>query len=161
VAVPHLVTGYAAALAVCLACAALPAVAQEPGPQLRLLDAEGRTLDPQRDALGISRQITHDSSLPRALGADEKSLDPDNFRVELSDPRQLRDVVYVRLSAIAEQGERHGLLRHVPLRRLSGTALFRSPFIRPTPRRPTSACSSCACTCAIGSWPASAAATMR
>ena len=37
-----------------------------------------------------------------------------------------RDVVYAQLAALSEQGERHGLLRHVPLRRLPGTTRFRS-----------------------------------
>jgi hypothetical protein len=106
------------------------AQAPEQGALLRLLDAEGRALDPGRDALGISRRITHDSSLPRAPSEGEKSIDPDNFRVELSDPRERRDVVYVQLAALDPTGARHGLLRHVPLRRLLGSTRFRSPFIR-------------------------------
>lgn len=117
-------------LALAQAGAGLPAPAPGEVRALRLLDAESRALDPQRDALGISRRITHDSSLPRTPGEGEKSADPDNFRVELGDPRETRDVVYVQLEALGQTGERHGLLRHVPLRRLAGTSRFRSPFIR-------------------------------
>ncbi len=127
-ALSRLVVGGVVAFA--LSCSALLARGEELDRQLKLLDADSRVLDPQRDALGISRRITHDSSLPRALNAGEKSLDPDNFRIELADSRETRDVVYARLSAIADSGERHGLLRHVPLRRLAGTVRFRSPFIR-------------------------------
>jgi hypothetical protein len=120
----------ALALALALASGAGRSQAQDEAAQLRLLDAESKPLDAQRDALGISRHITHDLSLPRAQSAGEKSLDPDNFRIELSDPDEPRDVVYAQLSALADDGLRHGLLRHIPLRRLAGSARFRSPFIR-------------------------------
>jgi hypothetical protein len=81
-------------------------------------------------ALGISRSITHDRSLPRAFTPDLESPDPENFRVELVDPGRRGDVAYVRLESLGVDGTRHGLLRHVPLVRIAGSARFRSPFLR-------------------------------
>lgn len=98
--------------------------------ELRLLGHDNRPLRPAEHVLGISRRITHDRDLPRTWDADAVSPDPENFRLELSDPGETRDVVYAQIEALGGDGVRSGLLRHVPLRRVPGRARFRSPFLR-------------------------------
>lgn len=105
-----------------------PTRAEPAEPQLLALDAQNAPL-PAGTAIGISHRITHDSSLPRSSDAAVVSPDPDNFRIELVALREARDVVYATLQAVDGE-DRHGLLRHVPLRRVPGTTRFRSPFLR-------------------------------
>jgi len=110
---------------------AVPLAAAQSAPQWRFLGADNRPLDPHVDALGISRHITHDRSLPRDIGAATRSdQDPENFRVELRDPSAASDVLYARLEAVSPSGERRGVLRHVPLQREARTEIFRSAFLR-------------------------------
>lgn len=97
---------------------------------LRFLGSDNRPLAASRDALGISRHITHDESLPRGLDPALVSDDPANFRVEIVDAQARGAVTYARVEAISERGLRHGLLRHVPLRRVGDTQRFRSAFLR-------------------------------
>lgn len=99
-------------------------------PSLVLLDAQNRPLDPKEASLGISRRITHDRSLQRSSEADAQSDDPENFRVELSDPSEKADVVYARLESWGKADESDGVLRHLPLRRVPNSHRFRSPFVR-------------------------------
>src|SRR5690606_20628713 len=99
-------------------------------PKLVLLDAGNRPLSEPDAALGISRHITHDRSLQRSSEADAQSDDPENFRVELADPTETADVVYARLESWGTPNQSDGVLRHVPLRRVPGSARFRSPFVR-------------------------------
>lgn len=94
----------------------------------RLLDARNQPLVPEAHALGFSRHITHDRSLPRGAAAELESSDPESFRIELVDAEARRAVVYATLEAINARGERHGFLRHVPLVHAGGR--FRSPFLR-------------------------------
>jgi hypothetical protein len=89
-------------------------------------DGLGRPLDPSRQALGISRRVTHDASLPREITA--ASDDVDNFRVEIEDP-SLLEAEYAWLSA-SNGKDLHGILRHVPLSREGSSATFRSPLLR-------------------------------
>ncbi len=114
------------------ACFALGARAgaADSKPCLVLLDAQNHALDPARSSLGISRHITHDQSLPRAASAELSRDDSENFRLEFTDESASQDVVHGWLEALGPDGERHGLLRHVPLIRVPGTAHFRSPFLR-------------------------------
>jgi hypothetical protein len=97
---------------------------------LVMLDADNRPLDRARHSLGFSRQITHDRTLPRALAAEVRSADRENFRLELIDSSQQASVVHARLESLGPDGQRHGLLRHVPLARVPGTTRFRSSFLR-------------------------------
>jgi len=115
-----------------LTSVALPGPASAEGaPSLVFLDADNRALDPSRESLGISRHITHDRSLPRAATPDVRSLDAENFRVELRDaPKGARDVLYARVESLTPSGERRGLLRHLPLLRVPGSARYRSSFLR-------------------------------
>jgi hypothetical protein len=96
---------------------------------INVLDAHNRALG-SGQALGISRHITHDSSLSRSLRADAQSEDPENFRLELVDPNERKDVVFGRVEALAPDGSYDAVLRHVPLVRVARQARFRSPFIR-------------------------------
>lgn len=130
-ALQHALSRAVARLALVLGLAAQTETSRAVAPvaaQLVLLDANNREL-PRDVALGISRRITHDSSLPRSADAQVTSPDPDNFRLQLDDPTERRAVVYATVQALAAT-ERHGLLRHVPLRRVAGTSQFRSPFLR-------------------------------
>jgi hypothetical protein len=95
---------------------------------LRYLDARDRVLDPRVDALGISRRITHDRSLPRGADASVTSDDAENVRIELEAPAVGEDVVFAQLVARGPEGVR--VLRHVPLLRVDKSARFRSPFLR-------------------------------
>lgn len=104
-------------------------VAADAKAALILLDAQNRALDPASSSLGFSRHITHDRSLPREADA-TASDDSENFRLELMDESVRQDVVHAWLEALSASGERHGLLRHVPLLRVPGSARFRSPFLR-------------------------------
>lgn len=104
--------------------------AAQPTYTLQFLDADNHPLDARTGALGISRRITHDSSLPRAAAAAARSEDRDNFRLELVDPSVRGDAVYVRLEARSSTGARRGLLRHVPLLRTAESGHFRSAFLR-------------------------------
>ena len=97
---------------------------------LRMLGADNEPLDPARDVLGISRSITHDRGLPRDLEPTARSSDAHNFRLELSDPREQRDVVHAYVESVDARDARHGLLRHVPLVRDGDSPRFRSPFLR-------------------------------
>ncbi len=102
----------------------------EAPPSLSFLDARNQPLQGPAAALGISRSITHDRSLPRAFTPELESPDPENFRVELLDPERHGQVVYARLESLGADGRRHGVLRHVPLVRVAESARFRSPFLR-------------------------------
>jgi hypothetical protein len=97
---------------------------------LSFLDAKNQPLDPRRDALGISRHITHDRALPRSQDEARESGDPENVRVELDDPAAVGDVVFGRLEARGDPRAEVRVLRHVPLRRIAGSTRFRSPFLR-------------------------------
>jgi hypothetical protein len=100
-------------------------------PWLVFLDADNRTLEAQSDSLGISRHITHDRSLPRAEAAETRSDDRENFRVELRDVATGGEqVLYARVESLGPAGERRGLLRHLPLLRVPGSARYRSSFLR-------------------------------
>jgi len=141
VAVQYALSARLSALLVgALCCAqARPAAAEQAAGTLQFLDADNRPI-PDSGALGISRRVTHDRSLPRDAAALTVSPDPDNFRLQFTDSREPRSVVYATLQALsqldrraagqAESSERHGLLRHVPLLRVAGTHQFRSPFLR-------------------------------
>jgi hypothetical protein len=129
------------ALTVAALLVALPAAAgraqAETAAQVRaaattivLLDAHNQPLDPERHVLGISRHITHDRTLPRSIAAEVQSADSESFRIEFSATEEQRRVVYARLESLTAKGERHGLLRHVPLARVGGSARFRSQFLR-------------------------------
>lgn len=107
-----------------------PSARAEP-PRLCVLDAQNRQLGDSKHPLGISRSITHDLSLPRSLDAQVVSADAENFRLELNDGDERADLVYATLQSQALSTQaRHGLLRHIPLRRVPGTTRFRSPFLR-------------------------------
>jgi hypothetical protein len=111
----------------------LPVVAQAEAATIKFLGARNEPLAPAVHALGISRNISHDASLPRGADAALESLDPENFRLELdlgdlSTPPA--GVVYARLESWGKDGSRHGVLRHVPLLRVPGSSRFRSPFVR-------------------------------
>jgi hypothetical protein len=97
---------------------------------LSFLDAKNRPLDPRREALGISRHITHDRALPRSQDEARESSDPENVRVELDDPAAVGDVLFGRLEARGAPRAEVRVLRHVPLRRVPGSTRFRSPFLR-------------------------------
>lgn len=97
---------------------------------LAFLDAHNRPLSGPGAALGISRSITHDASLPRSFVPEIESADPENFRIELEDGARRGNVVYARLESFALDGTRHGVLRHVPLIRAGSGARFRSMFVR-------------------------------
>jgi hypothetical protein len=97
---------------------------------LSFLDAHDKPLDARRDALGISRHITHDRALPRGQGEAAESDDPDNVRIELDHPAAHEEVVFARLEAHGEPGTEVRVLRHVPLQRIAGSTRFRSPFLR-------------------------------
>lgn len=97
---------------------------------LHLLDAHNRVLDPEHAALGISRRITHDRSLPREAAPGAESADPENFRITLVDARERRAVVHAYVESVGPDGRRHGLLRHVALARVADSAQFRSAFLR-------------------------------
>jgi hypothetical protein len=94
------------------------------------LNAQNAPLHVPGDVLGISRRITHDRSLLRASGAELRSEDPENFRIELVDPAERGEVVHARLEAWGPRGEHDGTLRHLSLLRVPGTARFRSAFVR-------------------------------
>jgi hypothetical protein len=98
-------------------------------PSLVLLDHENRPLDPKEHALGISRHITHDRSLPREIQAATTSSDRESFRMEAR-TLSTRDVIYARAASFGADGARHGLLRHIPLARVAASDQFRSPFLR-------------------------------
>lgn len=98
-------------------------------PSLQLLDARNRTLSPTQ-GLGISRHITHDSTLSRSASASAESEDPENFRVELVDANEQGNVVFARIDALGPDGTYDAVLRHVPLTRVGSQPRFRSPFIR-------------------------------
>jgi hypothetical protein len=107
-----------------------PAVVAAQPPAIVFLDAHNRPLVSAGASLGISRSITHDASLPRNFVPEVESADQENFRIELSDEAQRGNVLYARLESFAENGARHGVLRHVPLVRVANSARFRSPFVR-------------------------------
>jgi hypothetical protein len=117
-------------LAWCALALPSPLSAQEgDGASLRLLDARNRPLEADQ-VLGLSRHITHDRSLSRSASADEVSDDPENFRLELEDPRERADVIYARLTSLAADGSHTATLRHVPLLRVGRGPRFRSAFVR-------------------------------
>ncbi|MFT3921756.1 MAG: hypothetical protein QM778_04410 [Myxococcales bacterium] len=117
-------------------CSALPAHAQSApaaaptsSASVQMLDAHNRVFAPKQ-ALGISRHITHDSTLSRSARAEEQSADPENFRLELLDADERARVVYARIESLGPDGSIDGVLRHVPLVRVGDQPRFRSPFIR-------------------------------
>jgi hypothetical protein len=116
-------------LAVLASLLSVNAVAQQ-APVLQFLNARNEALVGAASALGVSRSITHDASLPRGFEPDLASPDPENFRIELEDATSRGNVVYARLESWGEDGTRHGLLRHLPLVRVGQSTRFRSPFVR-------------------------------
>ncbi len=97
---------------------------------ITLLDANNRGLDPSRVALGVSRRITHAPDLPRDNAPDVRSDDPENVRVEVEDASSASDALYASLRAARPDGTPTFVLRHLALRRVPGTARFRSGFVR-------------------------------
>jgi hypothetical protein len=116
---------------VLLATASTLSAQAQTSPTWQFLAANNRPLDARSDALGISRHITHDRSLPRdAAPTAESAEDGENFRLELHDEHERAEVVYAIVQAVSPAGERRGVLRHVPLLRVPGSARFRSSFLR-------------------------------
>ncbi len=97
---------------------------------LSWLDASNAVLDPSNTALGISRRITHDPSLPREIGADTRSEDPENVRIEIEDVGATARVLYTSLVAQDANGKVSDVLRRLPLSRVGSSHRFRSGFVR-------------------------------
>lgn len=53
---------------------------------LRFLDARNSVLDPSKHAVGVSREITNNASLPRSNETAITSSDPENLRLQVEDP---------------------------------------------------------------------------
>lgn len=104
-------------------------LAQADTPALIFLDARNQPFQADQ-VLGLSRQITHDSTLSRSPAAGAVSTDPENFRLELSDQGERADVVYARIESIGPDGRHDATLRHLPLLRVPNQHVFRSPFVR-------------------------------
>ncbi len=97
---------------------------------LSWLDASNAILDASNTALGISRHITHDGSLPREIGENTRSEDPENVRIEVEDASAQARVLYVNLVARDVHGLVTDVLRHLPLSRVGNSHRFRSGFVR-------------------------------
>lgn len=97
---------------------------------LSWLDASNAMIDPANTALGISRRITHDRSLPREIGAETRSDDPENVRIEVEDASSRANVLYASLLAQDSNGKVSDALRHLPLSRVGRSHRFRSGFVR-------------------------------
>jgi hypothetical protein len=98
---------------------------------ISLLDANNELLDARRDAVGVSRRITNDASLPRGADYDETSPGPENVRIELFDPKA--DGLRARASLVSvdpESGTVRHALREVELKRPDPGLPFRSPWLR-------------------------------
>jgi len=88
-------------------------------------------MQPSVDALGVSREITNDASLPRGTAYSEQSSDAENFRIEIDNP----SVDALRIQATIESRRaRDGALQSGPARvslsRPRAGLPFRSPFLR-------------------------------
>jgi hypothetical protein len=96
-----------------------------------LLDHRNRRLLPSTHALGISLAITNDASLPRDRSYNASSPDPENFRVEVSDPAHPGQQAYALVeSRDARTGALHGRPIRVVLTRPSLDVPFRSQYLR-------------------------------
>lgn len=98
---------------------------------VRMLDSRHQALEPSRDAIGISRRVTNDASLPRMLAYEDTSPDPENVRVEIADlsNRAIEGIVTVE-SVDPSSGEVRSTLRNVPIARPNRESPFRSPWLR-------------------------------
>ncbi|MFW6066882.1 MAG: hypothetical protein ACOC97_00975 [Myxococcota bacterium] len=95
---------------------------------MRFLNAQNRPLDPDRDALGVSRAVTNDATLPRRPAPDGTSPDPENFRIEVRDGTQREGTVELH-SVNPGTGEARAVLEEVPLV-ATGDGMLRSPWLR-------------------------------
>lgn len=95
------------------------------------LDAGNRPIDPSLGAVGLSHEVTNDTSLPREDSFTGTSTDPDNVRIEVFDPSVSGNELAVAIEARdVATGLRRDERPIVRLARRSGGGPFRSGFLR-------------------------------
>jgi hypothetical protein len=97
---------------------------------LAMLGGQNAPLSADRDAVGISRQITNDWTLPRVADYFSTSHDPENVRIEIFDPSIDGNHATASIVSGEPLGATRAEVRDLLLTRQAPGQPFRSPWIR-------------------------------
>ena len=99
--------------------------------RIAFLGASNQMLDPARHGLNVSNFVTTDQLPENNVRFGDVNSDPDNFRIEISDPAaKNQDSISVRLGILREGAEIWNYTYHLTEKSAPNTSVFRSSFLR-------------------------------